>query len=193
MDLLHVLGRTYPELALRVAQTLCFDLFDLHDREVALLSPLKLLVEEVEHCEVETPHIVATGQVHVVVGVEARKGNCAAEVGVLPLRYGLVFAVQVLLGEAEVDDVDLAVFAVEHKVGGFDIAMDETSLVDFFDGNDHFNENLNGDFQVVALLQTATRLGQVDAEQVHDDEVLLAILNVLVRVRNMLKACTLKI
>jgi len=65
--------------------------------------------------------------------------------------------------------------------------VNEASLVDLFDSNYHFNQNLNRDFEVVALLEAATRLGQVDAEQVHHDEVLLHVLDVLVRVRHVLQ------
>lgn len=44
---LDVLGRADPELALGVAQALRLNLFNLHDGEIALLSPLKLLIEEI--------------------------------------------------------------------------------------------------------------------------------------------------
>jgi len=55
---LHHLGRAHPELALRVSQALCLYFFDLNDSEVSLLTPLKLFVQKVEHCEVKTPHVV---------------------------------------------------------------------------------------------------------------------------------------
>ena len=93
-----------------------------------------------------------------------------------------------LLGQTKIYDVDLSVFSVEHKIGGLDITMDKTALVDLFDRNYHLNQNLDCDFQVIFLLETASRFGQIDAEQVHHDEVLLAILHVLVRVGHMLKS-----
>lgn len=44
---LDVLGRANPELALGVAQALRLNLFNLHDGEIALFSPLKLLIQEI--------------------------------------------------------------------------------------------------------------------------------------------------
>ena len=60
LDLLHALGRPDPELPLRLLEALCLDLLDLGNRVVSLLSPLKLLVQKVEHGKVKTPHIVAS-------------------------------------------------------------------------------------------------------------------------------------
>ena len=70
--------------------------------------------------------------------------------------------------------------------------MDEAALMHFLNRDDHFNEDMDGDFEVVTLLQTASSLGQVDAEQVHYYEVLLAINDVIVRIRHMLQSCTAK-
>ena len=61
LDLLHALGRPNPELPLRLFKALCLDLLDLGDRVVSLLSPLKFLIQKVEHGKVKTPHIVASG------------------------------------------------------------------------------------------------------------------------------------
>ena len=80
-----------------------------------------------------------------------------------------------LFGKAEIDNVNLTILPIKHKVWGFDISMDETTFVHFFDCNHHFDQNLDGNLQVVPLLQAPSGLSQIDAEQVHDDEVLLAI------------------
>jgi len=113
---LHHLGRAHPELALRVAQALCLYFFDLNDSEVSLLTPLKLFVQKVEHCEVKTPHVVTACQIDVVVRVETGEGDGAAEVSILSLGHRLVLTVQVLLGQAEVHNVHLSVFTIEHEV-----------------------------------------------------------------------------
>ena len=188
LHLLHVFRRAHPELALGPFEALGLDLFDLHDGIVALLAPLQLLIEEVEHGEVETPHVVAARQVNVVVGVERGERDRPAEVCVLPLGHRLARGVKVLLGEAEVHDEDLSVFPVEHKIAGFDVTVDKAAFVNLFDGNDHLDEDLDRYFEVVACLEAAAGLGQVDAEQVHDDEILLAVLHVFVRIWHVLQA-----
>ena len=65
--------------------------------------------------------------------------------------------------------------------------MDEAPLVDFFNSDDHLDQNLNRDFQVIALLETPSSLGKVDAEQVHDNEILLTVLDILVGVGHVLE------
>ena len=118
-DLVHfldILGWADPELALGVAQALRLDLFDLHDGEIALLTPFELLIEEVKHREVQTPHVITASQVDIIVRIETRKADCTAEVSILALRYRLVLAVEMLFGEAEVDDVYLGVLSVQHEV-----------------------------------------------------------------------------
>ena len=73
-DLLYLLDsfcRTDPELALWALEALSLDVLDLDDGEVSLLPPLKLLIEKIEHSEVQTPQIVAPGEVDVIVGVQA--------------------------------------------------------------------------------------------------------------------------
>ena len=57
-----------------------------------------------------------------------------------------------LLRQTKVDNEDLTVFPIKDEIRSFDISVDETTLVYLFDGNDHLNEDLNRDFEVVALL-----------------------------------------
>lgn len=84
--------------------------------------------------------------------VQTGERDSAAEVGVLALGKRLVVAVQVLLGQAKVHDVHLAVLPVQHEVRRLHVSVNEALLVDLFDRNDHFDEDLYGDFEVVALL-----------------------------------------
>ena len=92
-----------------------------------------------------------------------------------------------LLGQAKVDNVDLAVLTIQHEVASFDISMDEATFVNFLDSYDHFDQDLDGYLEVVALLETASRLCQVDAKKIHHDEVLFIVLDILVGVRHMLQ------
>ena len=70
LDLFNSLGRPDPELALGALQALGLDVFYLYYSEISLFSPLELLVQKVEHGEVEGPHVVASGQINVVMGVQ---------------------------------------------------------------------------------------------------------------------------
>lgn len=81
----------------------------------------------------------------------------------------------------------MTVLTIEDEVAGFDVAMDEAPLVDLLHSDDHLNQNLNRDFQVITLLETPSGLGKVDAKQVHDDEILLTVLHIVIRVGHVLK------
>lgn len=188
LDLFDALGRPDPEFALGTLQAFRLDVLDLHDGVVSLLSPLKLLVQEVEHGEVQAPHVVPASQVNVVVRVQAGERDGAPEVSIFALGHRLAVCVQMLLGQAEVHDKDATILAVKHEVRGFDITVDEATFVDFFNRDDHFNEDLDGYLEVVSLFEAATRLGQIDAEQVHHDEVLLHVHDVVVRVGHVLQS-----
>ena len=114
-DLLHLLDalcRTNPQLSLRILQAFGLDVLHLDNREVALLSPLQLLIQEVQHGEVKTPHVITSGQVDVIVSIETGEGDGTAEVSILTLSNRLVIAIKMLLGQAKVDDVDLTVLTI---------------------------------------------------------------------------------
>ena len=85
-------------------------------------------------------------------GVKTGEGDCSPKVGVLSLRNRLVIGIKMLLGQAKIDDEDLAILAVEHKVGGLHISMDEAALVHLLNRDDHLNEDMDCDFEVVTLL-----------------------------------------
>ena len=61
MHFFHILGWSDPEFAFGIAKALCLDVLHLHDGEVTLLTPLQLFIQEVEHREVQTPHVVSAG------------------------------------------------------------------------------------------------------------------------------------
>lgn len=52
LDLLDALGGADPEFAARALQALSLDVLDLVDGVVALLTPLELFVQEVQHREI---------------------------------------------------------------------------------------------------------------------------------------------
>ena len=116
LDFFDALGRTDPELAFGVFEALGFDVLHLHNSEVSLLSPLELLIEEVEHGEVEAPHVVTPGEVDVIVRVETGERDRAPEVRIFTLGYRMIVCIQVFLGQTEIDDEDSTVFAIEHKI-----------------------------------------------------------------------------
>ena len=93
-----------------------------------------------------------------------------------------------LLGKAEIYYEDLTVFLAHHEIGGFYVSVNEASLVDFSHRNDHLHQNLDSDFEVITLFKASSGFCQVDAEEVHDDEVLLSILHVFVGVGYVLKS-----
>ena len=112
MDLFNTLSRSYPELTLRIFETLGFDLFDLNYRVVSLLSPLKFFIEKIKHRKVQTPKVVSTRQIDVVMCVKTSERDSSAKVCVASLRHRLVLTVQVLLGKAEVHNEDLAILTI---------------------------------------------------------------------------------
>lgn len=84
--------------------------------------------------------------------IETGEGDCASKVSVFSFRNGLIVRVKMLLGQAKIDDVDSAILTIEHKVGGLHVSMDEAALVHFLDRDNHLNEDVDGDFEVVTLL-----------------------------------------
>ena len=70
LDILNVPRRSHPQLLARILETFGLNVAHLVNGEVALLSPLELLIEEVQHREVERPDVIPPSQVNVVVGVE---------------------------------------------------------------------------------------------------------------------------
>ena len=187
LDLLDALGRPNPQLSLGILQALGLDVLHLDNCKVTLLPPLQLLIQEVQHGKVETPHVITSGQIHVIVSIEAGKRDGSAEVSILTLSNWLVITIKVLFSEAEVHDINLAILTIKHEVASLDISMNEATFMYFLDGNHHFDQNLDGYLEVIALLETASCLCQVNAKQVHHDEVLFVVLNILIGVRHMLQ------
>ena len=141
----------HPKTFLGLTDALALDFFDLYDGVVSLLSPLKLLIEEVKHGEVQTPQVVPPGEVNVVVRVQRGERHSASEVSALALRHRLVVCAKVLFGQAKIDDEDAGVLRAKHEVGRLDVPVDEARLVDFLHGDDHLHEDLDGDLQIVPL------------------------------------------
>ena len=185
LDLLHALRGANPQLALRILQALGLDVFHLGYSIVTLLSPFEFFIQEVKHGEIKAPEVVTAGQIDTQMGMQRGKRNCASEVGALPLWYRVVVAVQMLLCKTEVHYVDLCVFLVHHEVRGLHISMNKASLMDAVDCCNHLHQDLNRYLEVVSLVEAPPGFCQVDPQQVHDDEVLLSVLNILVCIGDM--------
>jgi hypothetical protein len=128
--LVYITSWTNPELATGIFEAPSFDVLYLIDSEVTLLPPLQFFVEEVKHSHIEGPNVVSARQVDVVVRIERGKGDCSAEVGLATARKGLLGdLVEVALSKTKVDDIDAATFSTKYKVRGFDVPVDEATLV----------------------------------------------------------------
>ena len=86
------------------------------------------------------------------VSVETGEGDGTPKVSVLPLRDRHIIRVKMLLSQAKIDDVDSAIIPVEHKVGSLHVSMDEAAFVHLLNRDDHLNEDMDGNFEVVTLL-----------------------------------------
>lgn len=102
-------------------------------------------------------------------GVQRRKGHSATKVCLLALGHNLHIVVEMLLGKPKVNDKDSAVLLAQNKVGRLHVAMNEPAVVHLLDGHEHLQQDVDCDLQTVSVLKTATRTGQIDAEEVHDN------------------------
>lgn len=186
----NAVGRTDPELLLRILEALGFDVFDLVNTVVSLLTPLELLVEEVKHREVETPEVVTAGQVDVVVCVQRRERDRATEVGLLAFGHDLHVVVQVLLRQAEIDDENATVLLAQNEVARLDVAVNKTAIVHLLNCDEHLEQNVNRYLKIIRLLQTTPGPSQVDPEEVHNDKVLFRILDEVIHAGNVLEPCS---
>ena len=69
LHLLYALCRTNPQLSLRILQAFGLDVLHLVNREITLLSPLQLFIQEVQHGKVKTKHVITSCQVDVIVSI----------------------------------------------------------------------------------------------------------------------------
>mgnify|MGYP006976755015 CR=1 FL=1 len=145
----------------------------LHDTVILLLLggslqtlPGEGATAEVKHDVAERLHIVTAGLLDTKVGVDRGITGRAGQVLVLPVRDMEVrLGIAVLLGETEVDDVDLvATLANAHQeVVGLDVAVDEGLGVDVLDTGDELvsqqQDGLQGELavaEVEKVLKTGT-------------------------------------
>lgn len=145
----------------------------LHDAIILLLLgssletlPGKGTTAEVEHDVAQRLHIVSSGLLNTQMSVDRCVTSSSGKVLVLSVRNVEVsLGVSVLLGQAEIDNVDLvATLANAHKeVIGLDVSMDEGLGVDVLDTRDELigqeKDGLEGEFSVTEveeILQTGT-------------------------------------
>lgn len=61
--------RTRPQLFTRIFKAFCLYVAHLVNREVALLTPLKLLIQKVQHRKVKRPDVISSGEINIIVRV----------------------------------------------------------------------------------------------------------------------------
>lgn len=99
---------------------------------LGLVAPRQLDVQEVEHHVVERPHVVSPRQLLLQVSIQTRVHNSPSELGSLGPRDHLPILMEVLLGNAEVDEVKagVSVALANDEVRRLDVPMDESFGVD---------------------------------------------------------------
>jgi hypothetical protein len=179
-------GRANPKFLLWIFEALSFDVLHLTDGEVFLFSPFETLVKEVKHRKIERPNIVSSGQINVIVGVQTCKGDRSAEISLSSSRNRLFgYLVNVTFGEPKVNYKNSAGLSTEHKITSFDVTMNETTLVNFFNRSEHLNKYLNDNLEGVVRFKTTPRFGQINPHKVHNYKVLLRVVYEVIDVRNM--------
>lgn len=91
------------------------------------------------------------------------------------------------LGETKIDYVHLFVILAKHEIGSFDVSVDKPTLMNFLDSLQHFNQQLYGNLQTVIDFKYLSYFCQIRTEKVHNNQVLLTVLNKIVYATNMLK------
>jgi hypothetical protein len=86
--------------------------------------------------------------------VKGSERNGTTEVSLFALGHNLVVVVQVLLCQPEIDYEYPAVFFTENEVGRLDVTMDKASVVDFLNGDEHLQQDVDGDLEAVSLFKT---------------------------------------
>lgn len=80
--------------------------------------------------------------------VQGSEGNSTSKVYFAAFWYGLFGQlIQVSFGKAEVNDVNAARIAAKHKIAGFHVSVDKAAFVNFADRSQHFNQNMDCNFE----------------------------------------------
>ena len=66
--------------------------------------------------------------------------------------------------------------------------MDESSVVHLFDRRQHLDQQLDGNLQAVIRLEHFPHLGQVAAQEIHDDQISLAVFDKIMNIADMLES-----
>ena len=147
-----------PQFLLWVTQAFIFYVLHFVHGVFFLLSPLQLLIEEIENYEVETPHIISPWEVllveqwffhkftyNIVMSIEWSKWYCSSKISLPPLWHWNLVILKVFLGKTKVNDINMFIILRENEVWlivimlkvmgayGFNISVNESSIVNFFD------------------------------------------------------------
>jgi hypothetical protein len=77
----------------------------------------------------------------------------AFKVAVLLGFEWLAILVEVLGSQAEIDNEDLVLVLGEYEVGGFEVSVEESRLVDFFKSSQYLQQDSNADLERDFVLQ----------------------------------------
>ena len=91
-------------------------------------------------------------------------------------------------GKSKINNVDLLKILAEYEVRGLDVPVNEASVVDLLDGHEHLDQQLDCNLQAVVSLQVLPYLGEVVAQQVHHNKILLAIFNEVIHIAYVFQA-----
>ena len=115
-------------------KTSLLNVFDLVHGILFYFSPHELFLKEVKDHKVETPKIVSSGQVDVMMSIKTCEAYSASKVSFRSLLDWVFVVVQMLLGKAEVDNENLFEVLREDEVTSFDISVNKASIVYLLNG-----------------------------------------------------------
>lgn len=93
-----------------------------------------------------------------------------------------------LFGKAKIHNKNLLEILAEHKIGCLDITMNEPSIMNFLNSLQHFNQQLNCNFETVMRLKIFPDFCQVVSKQIHDNQILFTILDKIIDIAHMLES-----
>jgi len=77
--------RFNPKMLVWVFQALMFNSFYLFHCVFFILSPFKFFLEKIKNDKIQTPKIISSRKIDVVVSIETRKTYCSSEISIFAL------------------------------------------------------------------------------------------------------------
>jgi len=155
----------YPQLFFGGLEALCLYVFYLGNGVISLFTPLQFFIEKIQHSKIKRPNVITPGQIDVVVGVEASKRDRSPKISFAAARKRLLGdLIKVALRKSEVNNKNTSTVTTEHKIRSLDITVDKSTVMNLSNASEHFNQNLNHDFEAVALFETPPSFCKVDSQ-----------------------------